>query len=161
VIVAGRKRHEIAADLLRRDPNCLVAFPASGEHVVCEPSQQVCGERRLLQGESVIGTRNDHERAVGNLHAQRLVQRARRQEVELAIQDHRRHPDRRQFRRQRLEVEEGLHQVLQRVDVVDEPPLVLHAVELVQDWAQPFIRDVHRQQQVLEIACAAENQAGA
>ena len=50
----------------------------------------------FFQGEGVIGPWNDDERAVGNLKTQGLVQRARGEEVEFAVQDHRRNADRRQ-----------------------------------------------------------------
>src|SRR4051812_21938366 len=65
------------------------------------------------------------------------------------------------LRRQRLEVEKGLHKVLQRIDIVDKPALPLDRVEVAEQRLEPGVREIHRQQQILQIACAAEDQAGA
>ncbi len=160
MVEAGGEGDDIAAGLFGRDPDRLLAVPAAGHDVLREARQQVGGQRRLLQREGMIGVGNDDQRAVGNFDAHRLLQRARREEIELAVQDHGGDADRGQLRRQRLEVEKRLHQVLQRVDVVEEPAAPLGGLHRVQVRTDPGIGEIHRKQQVHEIAGAAEHQPG-
>src|SRR5712672_4859213 len=93
MIVAGRKRSKRATRFFRGDPHRLVALPTTGKNVFGEARKQICRKSRLLQGEGVIGVWNDYERTVGNVDAQGFVQGTWRQEVEFAVQDHRRHAD--------------------------------------------------------------------
>ena len=120
-----------------------------------------CGrQRRLFERESVKGAWNDDERAVGNLEPQGFVKGARGKKVELTVQDDRRNADRMKLRRQRFEFEKRLHQVLQRIDIVGEPALPLDRFEVAKLRSEPGVGQVHRQQQVLQIACPAKDQAG-
>ena len=123
-----------------RDPDGLVALPAFRQHVLGKPRQQIRRERRLLQREGMIAAGNDDERTVreygrAGFRAARVGSgnRTRRSGSSSAA-------DRRQLRRQRFEVEKGLHQVLQGVDVVDQPALPLHGFEIVQQRLQPADR---------------------
>src|SRR6478672_365524 len=55
MIKAGGKRDQFTACFLRRDPDSLVALPATRQHIFREARKQVGRERRLLQGKGVIG----------------------------------------------------------------------------------------------------------
>ena len=72
MIEAFRKRRELAADIFRRDPYRLFAVPAVGHHVFRKTRHQIGGQFRALKREGMIGARNDDERAVGDMHAQRI-----------------------------------------------------------------------------------------
>src|ERR1700733_1432281 len=78
MVELGWKRSEIAPDLLRSDPYGPVTRPASPQNVLSEMRYKISGQFRLLQREGVIGARQDHHRAVRNIYAQRILQRARR-----------------------------------------------------------------------------------
>ena len=88
------------------------------------------------------------------------LQRPRREEVEFAAQDHGRYVDRGQFRCQRLEVEERLHKALQSIEVVDQPAAVGGQPDQVGIGFEPGIGKIHREQQVLQVGRAAENEGG-
>src|SRR6202167_6226020 len=158
MVELGWKRSEIAPDLLRSDPYGPVTRPASAENVFGETRYKISGQFRLLQRERVIGARQDHHRAVRNSHAQRILQRPRRKKIVLAGQDHRRRADRRQLRSKRLKVEERLHQIGQRVNIVDEPSAMRGKLDQITFILEPLAREVHREQQILQISCTAERQ---
>ena len=63
------------------------------------------------------------------------MKRARRQEIELAVQDHRWRCDGAELRGDRLKVEKGLHEVLQGIDIVGEPALPLHGFQIAKQRA--------------------------
>lgn len=69
MVLIGWKGGKRAAGLFRRDPDRLSALPCPGQHVAGEAREQVGRQLRLLQGEGMIGARNDDERAVGNMPA--------------------------------------------------------------------------------------------
>src|ERR1700677_2353907 len=95
MIELGWKRSGVAADLLRSDPYGAVTGPAPAKNVFGKMCQKVSSQIRLLQSEGVVGARQNHHRAVGDMYAQRILQLARREKIELTGHDHRRCFDRR------------------------------------------------------------------
>src|SRR4051812_23896159 len=89
------------------------------------------------------------------------MQCTRRQEIELAIQDQRRNRDGRKLCRQWLEVEKRFHEILQSIDIIGQPALPFDRLEIPELRPEPCIREVHWQQQVLQVTCPAMDQAGA
>src|SRR5829696_9389351 len=142
------------------NPYSAITLPFPGENILDEPAKQVGRQRRLFQREGMKGAWNDDERAVRNFKTQGFMERARGEKVELAVQDYGRNTDRRKLRRQRFEFKERLHQVLQGIDVIRKPALPFDGFEVAELRSKPFVGQIHRQQQVLQVACPAQDQTG-
>ena len=157
VIEVIRKRNEFAARLFRPDPDRLLAAPAARDHVAGETGEIVRGQYRLLKRERMIGARHEHQFAVGDMDAQRLLKRAGREKIKFAVEDQSRDLDRRELRRHRFELEEKFHQILQGVDIVQQPSPALGGFQPVHLLRQPVVGQIHREKQIHQKACAAKN----
>ena len=141
------------------DPYALVALPGFCADLAEENLDLAHGDRRHFQREGMVGALHDEQARILDLAADQFVAFARREEVEFTIHDQGRYLDLVQVRRQRLELDEGFHQVLHRVAVVADVAGALHGRDALAVGGDPRRTHVHRVEHALQVGQADLGQA--
>ena len=139
----------VAAGFIRSNANCSTSAPSLCHHISRKPREEICGQSGLLKREGMIGAGNNNQRAVGDACAEPVVKcaRVRKSNSPFKIMVGTRIKPRRADNG--LKSRNDFDQVLQRVNVVDQPTLAFDGIELVHKRGKPAIGEVHRKQKGL------------